>query len=91
MKIKVKNLGPLRQAEYELGDLTIICGRNNTGKTYVTYALYGFFDYWKSTYNFSVKNINKLIENGHISINLFEYRDKISEILKQACKKYQNF
>ena len=91
MKIKVKNLGPLRQAEYELGDLTIICGRNNTGKTYVTYALYGFFDYWKSTYNFSVKNINKLIENGHISINLSEYRDKISDILKQACKKYQKF
>lgn len=34
MKIKVKNLGILKQAEFELGDLTIICGDNNTGKTY---------------------------------------------------------
>ena len=26
----------------ELGDLTIIAGRNNTGKTYLVYTLYGF-------------------------------------------------
>ena len=26
----------------ELGDLTIIAGRNNTGKTYLAYTLYGF-------------------------------------------------
>ncbi len=32
MKIKVSNLGPIKQAEMELGDLTIICGENNTGK-----------------------------------------------------------
>ena len=42
MKISVENLGVLKQAEFELGDLTIICGSNNTGKTYATYALYGF-------------------------------------------------
>ncbi|MEA1951032.1 MAG: AAA family ATPase, partial [Planctomycetota bacterium] len=42
MKIMLKNLGAIKQAEFELGDLTIICGKNNTGKTYVTYALYGF-------------------------------------------------
>jgi predicted ATPase len=42
MKIKIKNLGVLKQAEFTLGDLTIICGGNNTGKTYATYALFGF-------------------------------------------------
>ena len=42
MKITLKNLGILKQAEFSLGDLTIICGENNTGKTYATYALYGF-------------------------------------------------
>ena len=25
----------------ELGDLTLIAGRNNTGKTYLVYTLYG--------------------------------------------------
>ena len=46
MKINVKNLGVLRQAEFELGDMTLICGGNNTGKTYVTYALFGFLYRW---------------------------------------------
>ena len=32
MKVQVKNLGVLRQAEFELGEFTIICGGNNTGK-----------------------------------------------------------
>ena len=36
-----KNIGPIEKAELELGDLTIIAGRNNTGKTYLTYTLYG--------------------------------------------------
>ena len=30
MQLKMKNLGPLRQAEFEMGDLTVICGKNNT-------------------------------------------------------------
>ena len=47
MKISVENLGVLQQAEFELGDLTIICGSNNTGKTYATYALYGFLFDWR--------------------------------------------
>ena len=31
----------------ELGDLTIIAGRNNTGKTYIVYTLYGFLETWR--------------------------------------------
>ncbi len=43
---RFQNLGPIKDAELELGDLTIIAGRNNTGKTYVAYALYGFLRGW---------------------------------------------
>ena len=46
MKFIFKNLGPIHKAELELGDLTIIAGRNNTGKTYVAYTLYGFLRTW---------------------------------------------
>ena len=48
MKFVFKNLGPITNAELELGDLTIIAGRNNTGKTYVAYTLYGFLKTWSS-------------------------------------------
>ena len=39
---RFRNIGPVKDAELELGDLTIIAGRNNTGKTYIVYTLYGF-------------------------------------------------
>ncbi|MEA1895844.1 MAG: AAA family ATPase [Euryarchaeota archaeon] len=47
MELSIKNLGPLKQAEFELGELTIICGYNNTGKTYATYAVFGFLSKWR--------------------------------------------
>ncbi len=42
MKFGFRNIPPIREAELELGDLTIIAGKNNSGKTYLAYALYGF-------------------------------------------------
>ena len=37
MKAIIENIGVFKYAEYDLADLTIICGKNNTGKTYATY------------------------------------------------------
>ena len=48
MKFRFKNLGPIQEADLELGDLTVIAGRNNTGKTYLAYALYGFLKWERS-------------------------------------------
>ena len=44
---RFKNVGPVKSAEVELGDFTIIAGRNNTGKTYIVYTLYGFLKMWE--------------------------------------------
>ena len=46
-KFRFKNIGPVKDAELELGDLTIIAGPNNTGKTYIAYSLYGFLKMYK--------------------------------------------
>ena len=48
VKFRFKNVGPIKEAEMELGDLTVIAGHNNTGKTYLAYTLYGFLKTWKS-------------------------------------------
>ena len=45
-KFRFRNIGPVKDAELELGDLTVIAGRNNTGKTYMVYTLYGFLKMW---------------------------------------------
>ena len=92
MKIQIKNLGVLKQAEFSLGDLTIICGGNNTGKTYATYALFGFLSFWWEKYVVSVKKddeIDQLFAEGVVNINLSEYLDDVTNILDDACKKYE--
>ncbi len=43
MRFTVKNLGRLEEATIDLGkDLIVLTGPNNTSKTYVAHAIYGF-------------------------------------------------
>ncbi len=45
----VSNLGSVRNGSFRWKPLTVFCGPNNTGKTWVTYALYFFFkNYYKT-------------------------------------------
>ncbi|WP_130470550.1 AAA family ATPase [Candidatus Magnetaquicoccus inordinatus] len=43
MRCRFKNIGLIKDATLELGALTILAGPNNAGKSYITYALYGFY------------------------------------------------
>ncbi|PZV27609.1 MAG: hypothetical protein DCF12_03355 [Snowella sp.] len=90
MKIKVKNLGVLKQAEFELGDFTIICGENNTGKTYATYALFGFLYTWKNFFEMEIgeDKVEDLMTKGTTSINIADYVEKIQDFVDQGCQKY---
>ena len=94
MKISVKNLGVLRQAEFSLGDLTIICGGNNTGKTYATYALYGFLNMWRQHLalpgadQIPHRAIKDLLNDGVAHINLIEYLEGAEKILDDICQWY---
>lgn len=90
MKIKLKNLGSIKQAEFELADFTIICGNNNTGKTYATYALFGFLHRWQDLLTVSIENnlIDTLLNEGVAKINLTDYLDQSIQILEEGCKKY---
>lgn len=44
---RFSNIGPVKDASLQLGRLTVIAGRNNTGKTYIAYSLYGFLKTWR--------------------------------------------
>ncbi|WP_455114717.1 AAA family ATPase [Rothia mucilaginosa] len=52
MKYFIENMGPVRYAEYSLDSFNIVCGLNNTGKTYVTYSLFGFLSGWEGIFDF---------------------------------------
>ena len=90
MKLSIKNLGPLKQAEFELGELTIICGQNNTGKTYATYAVFGFLSEWRNVFSIRVpgKNIQQLLIEGVTELDIQEFVNDAQIILKKGCKSY---
>ena len=92
MRIHLKNLGILKQAEFSLGDLTIICGKNNTGKTYATYALYGFLNSWRALIDFQVSDtqIQRLLTEGGLKIGLAQFVERVDQLLAETCKRYTN-
>ena len=76
MKFHFSNIGPIKEAELELGKLTIIAGRNNTGKTYLVYTLYGFLQSWMGwpgieRYFLDQKNAS-VIDMDHVGMRLME-------------------
>jgi predicted ATPase len=80
MYFELKNIGAIKNAKIELGELTVICGKNNTGKTYITYSIYGFF-YEKFT----------LLTKAWAYINELEnlsHEEKLNSLNKQLGKLY---
>jgi predicted ATPase len=92
MKFQFKKLGNINKAELELGDLTIICGKNNTGKTYVSYAIYGFFATWNEFIDFelSQEEIDNLLTEGILKIDLNQFENKISELINKLSRDYNH-
>lgn len=90
MRISIKNLGAIKQAEFSLGDMTIICGGNNTGKTYATHATYGFLDYLRTNEEFPINHndIDKLYSEGGIQLSLQPYIKDLKKHLSSSSKKY---
>ena len=44
MRLEIKNIGKLAEADIELNGITVIAGENNTGKSTVSKALYSIFN-----------------------------------------------
>lgn len=91
MKFHFENLGLLDQADIELADLTLICGENNTGKTYATYAIYGFLRSWRQILRFLLADeIDELLKDaGEYRIDLAKMFDgKVDAYLQHMGKAY---
>ena len=80
MIFEVENLGNINKASIDLSkDLIILCGKNNTGKTYLAYSIYGLFKY-SIKHEFILKIIptlnldsilNELFNKKKIEIDLY--------------------
>ncbi len=94
MKFHLKNLGAIDNATVEIAPLTIICGLNNTGKTYVTYAIYALLSTWRELMQWrSDKSVlDELFSNGAVSVDLErQFVNQWDDILRQANDKWRQF
>lgn len=68
MIIEIKGLGAIKQAQIDLTKkLTVFCGHNNTGKTYVSYVIYALTNRQKFMSKIlSDDSITKLLESGEL-------------------------
>lgn len=90
MKVFVENLGALDQAEFELAKFTIVCGKNNTGKTYATYALFGFLKSWRKLLSIRIKeeHIRRLLHEGAIELDIAPFVANAQETLRKGCEAF---
>ena len=87
MDISIKNLGAISEANFTVGDLTVICGKNNTGKTYLTYAVYGFLDDWRNnnyTFLFDIDMSLLFLASGKEKISIDQCKEFIEQALLNA-------
>ncbi|EGU9030348.1 AAA family ATPase [Vibrio parahaemolyticus] len=105
-ELKLKNVGPIQEATVPMKDLTIICGRNGVGKTYLSYSYYMFIHNFRRLLFKSVQipeqatdSIIDMASATEPSRKSFDIKlddlgisyDSISEVLKEAGKSDEIF
>lgn len=90
MKVTFKQLGKIENAVLELNDLTIIAGANNTGKTYITYTLYGLLKDWSDYFRIqNSEEISKnLVQKGSIVLPIEKIMASFDKITQGISKRY---
>ena len=87
MKFIFNDVGPVKSATIELGALTIVCGENNTGKTYLTNCIYEFYRLLSK--KITVKSLEHIADDANVvKIDLERYRSSVVEAVKSAAERY---
>ncbi|RTZ60974.1 MAG: hypothetical protein DSZ31_01075 [Gammaproteobacteria bacterium] len=59
MELIFRNFGPIREANFKLKPLTVIVGKNETGKSFILKALYAIFGAWSENENLTQDVVSK--------------------------------
>lgn len=92
MQFRIENLGPIRSADIDLNKkLTIFCGYNNTGKTYLSYLIYAIISYkLNSKLGISKEEMQTLLSGKAITVeidpvDLWEYKKSMAKNIVSEC------
>lgn len=89
MKLRLKNIGVIKESEIDLSkDLIVLCGPNNTGKTYATYvayALYRYVNVESKRFNNRITtdvNLAEIKKSGSVQIDLWKlFQDEENKLI----------
>ncbi|MBO9424781.1 AAA family ATPase [Labrenzia sp. R4_1] len=90
MQIKFENFGQAGSGALTLSDLTLICGQNNSGKTYTSYAVYAVLKNFKEFFRYGVEDeVERAISKGEpATVNLKEIRKNFDKYLTEAGQRF---
>lgn len=78
LKLKFENLGTVKTGEIELAEkLTILCGENNMGKTYISYSIYGLLhNVFDLSPDFMKTHLHDIREKGICRFDLKQFLEE---------------
>ncbi len=90
LKFNFKNIGKISEAQIELGKLTILCGPNNSNKTYLSYIIYGFLKQIKLFFQCTVDDdfFENLMKSGTAEYDLMSNFDNFINDIHRFSKKF---
>jgi predicted ATPase len=91
MKVTFKHLGVITEGDLELNDLTLLCGPNNTGKTYVMYFFYSLLNNnFDVNFKFVEKILTQLLEEQVYQYDFHKLlADNLEDILSEIAQGLQ--
>ena len=94
MKLSIRNIGKLKEADVEINGITVITGENDTGKSTVGKVLWsvfnGFYEINEKVYNEKVSELEKIIDEiikENVYKNLSTDYNSFFEIFNSTGKK----
>ncbi|MGF7486165.1 AAA family ATPase [Lactococcus lactis] len=83
--MEFKNIGPIKQGSINLSDMTIFFGKNGTGKTYISYVIFGVLSFLSenSLKFFTDEEIQDLISNNKIVLDYNEITERAKHTVLQ--------
>ena len=61
LKLKIENIGIIKECEIELDKITVIAGENDTGKSTIGKTLFGLIKSFREFNNFRFENLKEVI------------------------------
>ncbi len=91
MKFRLENIASIKKAEIEIGNFNVLFGNNNTGKTFVTYALYGFLKETNILPILKIIDFIAFLKNNKeykLDINTRDINKKINKLFNNQSSEY---